>query len=174
METQDRAGMAEDLFELLLTAAHRLSIEIEAELTFEPVSVMGVLALRRIAEAKPPMTLKVLAGTLGSSRASATQLVNRLARDELVERVVGQRDLRSRALKLTADGKQVAADGRLAVGQCMKAITRDMDPELMRTLVRDLDRFERAVDWHRTTRLLGLHAIGGPGCPKRNPSPHVR
>lgn len=164
------------MLDLLLSAAHRVSIELEAELMFEHVSVMGLVALRRVSEATSPVTLKALAAMLGASRPAATQLVDRLVRDGLIERSPGQHDLRSRVLLLTEYGAGVTEDAGDARRRCIKSITRTFDDADKASLRQQLDRLDRGADWHRTERLWGLHRRGGGmgGGPRRRPAPHIR
>lgn len=163
----------EAIFDLLLTTAHRVAIELQDQLLFEPVSTMGLLVLRRIARARTSLTLRDVAGMLGSSRAAATQLVDRMARENLVDRVAPAHDARARVVRLTEVGTSVMNDARAMVQGCMKAITRELTHDEKEALRNELERLERAADWHRAERLWGLHRMGGPGAPRR-PVPHVR
>ena len=160
--------------ELLLITAHRAAVELAAELCFEPISTMGLVALRMMVRERPLRTTTSLAAALGCSRTSAGEIVDRLARDGLVERVVDPGDQRSRELRPTELGFRVAERARDGLAHCTDSFTASFSDEERETLLLLLGRLDLAADWHRTERMWGLHRVGGPGTPRRRPKLHVR
>lgn len=162
---------------LLLVTAHRLAVEAHDALGFEQVSTMQLMALSLMTATRPVRTSRSLAAALGCARSSATEMVDRLVRDGLVDRAVDPHDRRSRLLTPTEGGRRVAEDARKALAECMASFSRSFDVEEKVVLRELLERLERGADWHRTERLWGLHEMGAPGAPRpprRPPTIHVR
>jgi len=171
-EEETVAGAAEHapMFELLLTNAHRLAIEMTQELAFEHVSVMGLVVVQMLARARPPRSPRELAAALGCSRAAATQLVDRLVRDGFVERAFEAHDRRARVLQLTEDGRIHGDLAGEALERCMASFTEQFSEEDKVSLRALLARLERGADWHRAMRMW-RSTEARPG---RRPSIHVR
>lgn len=156
------------LFELLLTTAHRLAIEVTEELSFEHVSVMGLLVVRLLVRGR--CAPRAVAAALGCSRAAAGQLVIRLVRDGFVERTPDAHDGRSCVLGLTPSGEQYGAFATEAMNRCMDSVTQHLDTEEKESLGALLTRVERGADWHRSLRLWTTPLP----VPRRPPAIHVR
>lgn len=163
-------------FECLLITAHRVGIEVDDALSAEPISTMGLIALRAIVRAGVPMSARGLAGALGCGRASATELINRLVRDRFLERRIDVEDRRGRRLCPTNRGMRAAERGREVLERCERACARMTDEDDNAALRGQLVRLEGALDWHRTERLLGAYAGAPPGSARRprRPPVHVR
>lgn len=163
-------------FECLLIAAHRVGIEIDDALSEEPISTMGLLALRVIVRAGVPVNARGVAAALGCGRASATELINRLVRDRFLERRIDVEDRRGRRLCPTNRGMRAAERGREVLEQCERSCARLMDEDDNAALRGHLARLEGALDWHRTERLLGAYGGAPPGSAgrPRRPPVHVR
>jgi len=162
-------------FELLLVTAHCLGIEADAALSDEGVSTMGLVALSMIIRARNRMTVRSLAAQLGSSQQSATELVNRLVRDGVVERVMNPHDGRSKLLSVTDRGLLVGEWAGEAVGFCMSAFTRSFSPDEKTMFLQLLGRLERNARWHRTERLWNIHrfSLMGARSERRPRPPHL-
>jgi DNA-binding MarR family transcriptional regulator len=158
------------VFELLLVSAHRLAIEMAAELEFEHVSVMGLLAVQMLSRARPPRSPRALAAALGCSRPATTQLLNRLVSSRLVERTVDPDDRRARQLTLTKDGRAYGNFAADVLQRCMAAFTMEFSAEDKATLHALLARLRRGTEWHRALRLWGPNRLP----PGRGPAVHIR
>jgi DNA-binding MarR family transcriptional regulator len=158
------------VFELLLVSAHRLAIELTAELEFEHVSVMGLLAVQMLSRPRPPRSPRELAAALGCSRPAATQLVNRLVSNRIVERTVDPDDRRARQLTLTKDGRAYGGFALDVLQRCMAAFTVEFSAEDKASLHSLLARLQRGTDWHRSMRLWGPNRLP----PGRGPAVHIR
>lgn len=158
------------IFELLLTNAHRLAIEVTEELSFEHVSVMGLVVVQMLARARSPRSPRALAAALGCSPAAASQLVDRLVRDRFVERSRDPHDGRAKLLRLTSSGRQHGAFAAEALERCMESFAQQLSAEEKGSLHSLLARLERGADWHRAMRMWRSN---GPSR-RRPPSIHVR
>ena len=159
--------------DLLLTSAHRLSIEMHAELEMENVSSMALLAMRLLARSRHPRRPRTLAAALGCSRSSTTELIARLVRDELVERNVDPHDGRARLLVLTEHGVATANAASAALDRCMGSFTESFEDEEREQLGVLLEKLERGADCHRAMRLWRTHQSS----PRRDRRPlaiHIR
>lgn len=159
-------------FELLLITAHRLAVEMHAALFLDEMSTMELVALRILSRAKS-LRLKTLAAELGCTRASTTQLVERLVRGGYVERVVDDGDRRSKFVRPTEEGSRAAQLAGDALHWCMTSFTRSFTIEERATLLTLLERLERGAEWHRTEQLWCFPGSRHPMPPGR-PAIHVR
>jgi len=133
--------------QLLLTTAHRLAIEMSHALVFEHVSTMGLIAAQIIG--KEPCSPRDLAAALGCSRPAATQLVDRLEREGLVERLPDPHDGRAKVLRLTERGRQHVGLAAQAFEGTMEQFTTQFTREEHETLRSLLAKLERGADYHR-------------------------
>ena len=108
-------------------AARRFAERV-AELDLEPPHV-GIL--RTIAQ-RPPMNQRTLADLLSIAPAKLVELLDRLEKKDLLERVDHPEDRRSYALRLTAKGARML--------ESIKTAARDHDNEICK----GLDKDERA------------------------------
>ena len=159
----------EPIFHLVLVTAHRLGIEVDYALGLEGISTMGLVVLCMITRSSERMPLKQVAAQLGCSRQSAGELVGRLVRDGLIERVVHPDDRRLRLLVPTERGSRVGEWGRDALAFCMNSFMRPFSDEEKALFLQLLERLERTADWHRTERHWFLHRYPGPGGRTRRP-----
>lgn len=155
-------------FELLLTTAHRLGIEVTDELAFEHVSVMGLMVVLLLARA--PRSPRAVSAALGCSPASATKLVDRLVRAGFVVRTPDPQDGRAKVLRLTSSGARYGAFAKEALDRCMDSCAQHFSVDERASLHSLLARLERGADWHRVLRYW---TSNGP-CVRRPPSVHVR
>ena len=159
------------MFEVLLTTAHRLAVEMHNQLSVDGLSTMGLVALRILVREPSRRTVTMLSASLGAARQSMTELVDRLVRDGFVERVADTRDLRSKVLQPTARGIEAEVLVRDALERCMASFARDFSTREKAALHALLDRLDRGADGHRTERLWNIHR-SSPG--SRPPAIHVR
>jgi len=161
------------VFELLLIGAHRLAVEMHAELEFDELSTLQLLALRILARANEPMTAMLLAAHLACSRAATSQLVHRLVRDRYLTQVESRSDRRQKLLVPTEGGLRAAELAADALERCIASFSRSFTVEERATFATLLDRLNRGADWHRGERDYGLQGRRTRP-PRRRPLVHIR
>jgi DNA-binding MarR family transcriptional regulator len=161
------------LFELLLTTAHRLATEMHAELALDQMSTLQLVGLRMLARATEPVTAKWLAKCLAITKQSAAELVHRLVRDGYVEQVEARHDRRRKILVPTAAGRFAATLAADALERCVASFTRSFTEEERATFITLLERLWRGGDLHRVERTWGVHGSRRPPRPGQ-PFLHVR
>jgi DNA-binding MarR family transcriptional regulator len=92
-------------------------------------AVLSVLVVR------PGIDQSTLAGLAGLDRATAGDVVARMARRRLLSRVPDARDRRSRVLTLTPRGRRLLAAAEAAVRRAQRRILRPLSAAERRTLL---------------------------------------
>ena len=94
---------------LLLDAARAVEARVERALADEGLSLAKLGALRHLALAEAPLTLTQLAERHCCGRSNVTALIDRLAADGYVERIVDPNDRRTVRAALTETGRTAYA-----------------------------------------------------------------
>ncbi|WP_390902504.1 MULTISPECIES: MarR family winged helix-turn-helix transcriptional regulator [Winslowiella] len=92
---------------LLHLTAHAWRLAIDRRLKANGLSMNSWFAVATIASENEPMTQKALAQILGLEEASVVPLIDRLVRQNLVQRVQPEEDRRKRLLLVTEQGSEV-------------------------------------------------------------------
>jgi DNA-binding MarR family transcriptional regulator len=91
---------------MLLRASSRIEARIEAALGGTGLSFAKLGVLGQLVEAGKPLPLGRLAGRIACVKSNMTQLVDRLEKDGLVERVNDPEDRRSVLAAITSEGRK--------------------------------------------------------------------
>jgi DNA-binding MarR family transcriptional regulator len=134
----DEAVRLSDLFAQIMYKT--LSQRLIAELTEETVSLPQMQAMRYI-WLHPRVLMGDLAAGLSVSYPSATNMVNRLERQQLVERVVNPQDRREVEVQLTERGRQLAERVEQERISRMREVLSRMSEQERAALLSGLHRF---------------------------------
>jgi MarR family transcriptional repressor of emrRAB len=157
---------------LALAVVDRLS---EALLQGGSRSLSGAAALVHI-QRRPGRTIDFLARVLGLTQSAAVRLIDRLQREELVERRPGA-DGRSLALFLSPTGQQRAADTMSERAQVLDGVLGPLSARERQQLATLLEKLLAGLTDDRwsarhTCRLCDIPACTHPGCPIGHAATH--
>lgn len=112
-----------------------------------------------------PIGVSDIANHLGITNAAASQMIERLVQQELLERSEDRRDRRAKKLALTERSRKLLREGIEARRRWMEELTTALDPEareaIMQSLImltqvaRDLERPAAAAPLSSSPSLLG-------------------
>lgn len=133
--TASRADVAQELFELF-HAVRQVTLEQfrEQGLSFARAKVLWSL------EDAGPLRASALAGQLDCAAATATELVDALARDGLVSRAPDPHDRRAVLIDLTPAGREMAATTRARKHRVLESAFDQLDDDQVDQLRVLLDR----------------------------------
>ncbi|QKJ86703.1 MarR family transcriptional regulator [Paramixta manurensis] len=100
----------------------------------------GWLAVATIASESQPITQKALAQTLGLEDASVVPLIDRLVKQQLVERVQPEEDRRKRLLHVTSQGNALFNKVKVEADALRLELLANIDPDELATTQRVLQQ----------------------------------
>ncbi|MCU5775341.1 MarR family transcriptional regulator [Erwiniaceae bacterium BAC15a-03b] len=114
---------------LLHLTAHQWRLAIDRRLKDNGLGMSSWLAVATIASEAEPMTQKALAQVLGLEDASVVPLINRLVRQQLVERIQPAEDRRKRLLLVTEQGRELFRKVKIEADALRSELLADIDPQ---------------------------------------------
>ncbi|MFU9135602.1 MarR family winged helix-turn-helix transcriptional regulator [Erwinia tasmaniensis] len=127
---------------LLHMTAHAWRQAIDRRMKDSGLSMSSWLAVAAIAGEEAPMSQKELAHRLGLEDASVVPLIDRLVRQQLVERIQPEEDRRKRLLHLTSRGAKLYEKLKIEADNLRSELLMDINPQ------------ELAITEHVLQRLL--------------------
>jgi len=131
---------------LLHLTAHAWRQAIDRRMKDSGLSVSSWLAVATIALQDAPMSQKELAQLLGLEDASVVPLIDRLVRQQLVERVQPQEDRRKRLLYVTPQGKTLYLKLKVEADSLRNELLADIDRADLAIAQRVLQRLLQAIE----------------------------
>ncbi|WP_354292829.1 MarR family winged helix-turn-helix transcriptional regulator [Paramixta manurensis] len=125
---------------LLHLTAHAWRLALERRLKESGLSMSGWLAVATIASESQPITQKALAQTLGLEDASVVPLIDRLVKQQLVERVQPEEDRRKRLLHVTSQGNALFNKVKVEADALRLELLANIDPDELATTQRVLQQ----------------------------------
>lgn len=117
---------------LLHLTAHAWRQAIDRRMKDNGLSMSSWMAVATIAVEPEPMTQKALAQALGLEDASVVPLIDRLVKQQLVERIQPPEDRRKRLLYVTDAGQQLYQTLRLEADALRHELLADIDSEALK------------------------------------------
>jgi DNA-binding MarR family transcriptional regulator len=140
--------MNEEMLQLLrLVAYSNKATEARLDAVLEPIdlSTTRLMTLRRIAQSEDALSLGQLATCLAYAKSNATQLVDRLEKDALVQRFCAPFDRRSTLLKLTEAGKERYDEALQLIQPLLDSLENLYTPEERAQLAALLSRMNQVI-----------------------------
>lgn len=113
---------------LLHLTAHAWRQAVDRRVKDNGLSMSSWMAVATIAIQETPITQKALAQALGLEDASVVPLIDRLVKQQLVERVQPAEDRRKRLLHVTPLGDELYRDLKIQADALRSELLADIDP----------------------------------------------
>jgi DNA-binding MarR family transcriptional regulator len=139
------------LLQGLIAVAHEVDERINAALERNELSLPKLTVLQILVQAGEPIPLGVVSERFGCVKSNITQLVDRLAADNLVRRVPDPADRRSILAAITDEGRQRMVAGQTEVDRVTASILNGLTPPDRGQLERLLGLVRRTSDRAHTT-----------------------
>ncbi|MBP2170875.1 MarR family transcriptional regulator for hemolysin [Erwinia toletana] len=114
---------------LLHLTAHQWRLAIDRRLKDNGLGMSSWLAVATIASEAEPMTQKALAQVLGLEDASVVPLIDRLVRQQLVQRIQPAEDRRKRLLLVTDQGMELFRKVKIEADALRSELLADIDQQ---------------------------------------------
>ena len=131
---QDREELLFEVFEALLRQKNECASTILSDCGIEDMTVRQIAYLKTI-DAEGSITFTRLAGITRTSKPTITEMINRCARLDCVERERSTDDARVRFIRLTEKGRLVAHAEENALRQVVDRITESLDDNELDLLI---------------------------------------
>ncbi|WP_067703054.1 MULTISPECIES: MarR family winged helix-turn-helix transcriptional regulator [unclassified Erwinia] len=131
---------------LLHMTAHAWRQAIDRRMKDSGLSMSSWLAVVAIAAEEAPMSQKELAHRLGLEDASVVPLIDRLVRQQLVERIQPEEDRRKRLLHLTFKGGKLYEKLKIEADNLRSELLTDINPQDLAVAERVLQRLLIATE----------------------------
>lgn len=132
----------EHLLELLLKSEKITWARLDAACRSVHLTRAKFSALKVLAQSDVPVPLSQMAEHLFSVRSNATQMVDRLAAEGLVQRVFDPKDRRAVLAQITEEGRQRYDACRLAIREVEREILEQFGPEEREQFISLLSRLD--------------------------------
>jgi MarR family transcriptional regulator for hemolysin len=121
-------------------------LAIDKRLKHLGIGQSGWMTIAMIAKAREPLSQRALADLVGVEGPSMVSMLDRLARDGLVERVASSTDRRVKLVQLTEAGATVFAEVRKEANGFRSFLLDGVDPDELATATRLLESLRRHVE----------------------------
>lgn len=131
---------------LLHLTAHAWRQAIDRRMKDKGLSMSSWMAVATIAIQEEPISQKQLAQALGLEDASVVPLIDRLVKQQLVQRIQPEEDRRKRLLHVTAQGNALYQTLKVEADSLRNELLADINPEELAITQRVLQRLLTATE----------------------------
>ncbi|WP_338562777.1 MarR family transcriptional regulator [Erwinia sp. E_sp_B04_7] len=131
---------------LLHLTAHAWRQAIDRRMKDKGLSMSSWMAVATIAIQEEPISQKQLAQALGLEDASVVPLIDRLVKQQLVQRIQPEEDRRKRLLHVTAQGNSLYQTLKVEADSLRNELLADINPEELAITQRVLQRLLTATE----------------------------
>lgn len=147
IDNHDNVPTHQEMMEALVACAKTIMMHMDVALESAGLSGPKMWALRHLIESENPMGITDLAECIHSVKSNATQIVDRMEADGLVQRVPNPEDRRSVIIEVTEEGRERFEAGMAIMKSNAEHIFGDFKPPEQRHLMCSLAQIiHRAED----------------------------
>lgn len=151
-ESHEPRSFEERFFVLLMRINRLLRQLADQEMMAQTLTPAQMWFLMRLAETGQPQPISYFADGVFSNRSNATQMIDRLESEGLVERMKNPTDRRSVLVRLTQNGEQRLKEGRACHDELALTLLGPLDETERRDAIRVLERVHGLLEAYQARR----------------------
>ncbi|MCY3864224.1 MAG: MarR family transcriptional regulator [Chloroflexi bacterium] len=149
----------EEFFRLFMHINRLLRQLAEKEMAADCLTPTQLFFLKRLHDAGAPQPISFFADGVFSNRSNATQMIDRLQSEGMVDRVRHPRDRRSVLVRLTRRGEERLEEGHARHKQLAEALFEPLSDEERRAAIGILQRVRKLLEEFQPDRQAGPSSV---------------